>query len=94
MNDIQQVMRERYPGNTWADVARRDGPLPDVLSLQANPKQDLRDISFALIFVFVTMLSLNPISFVLIEYTNEFSSYKRLVRRCKNRILNFLIRFI
>lgn len=47
MNDIQQVMRERYPGNTWADVARRDGPLPDVLSLQANPEQNLRDISFA-----------------------------------------------
>ena len=47
MNEIQQIMRDRYPGNTWAEVARRDGPLPDVLARQANPDQDLRDISFA-----------------------------------------------
>ncbi len=47
MNDIQQIMRDRYPGNTWADVARRDGELPDVLALQANPEQDLSDIPFA-----------------------------------------------
>lgn len=47
MNDIQQVMRDHYPGRTWADVARRDGDLPDVLALQANPAQNLRDISFS-----------------------------------------------
>ena len=46
MNDIQQIMRQRYPGNTWADVARRDGELPDVLALQSNPEQNLRDIPF------------------------------------------------
>ncbi|MFA7587800.1 MAG: aromatic ring-hydroxylating dioxygenase subunit alpha, partial [Novosphingobium sp.] len=47
MNDIQQIMRDRYPGNTWADVARRDGELPEVLAAQSNPEQNLRDISFA-----------------------------------------------
>lgn len=46
MNDIQQLMRDRYPGRTWSDVARRDGDLPEVLALQANPPQDLRDIGF------------------------------------------------
>lgn len=46
MNDVQKIMRDRYPGNTWADVARRDGELPDVLAAQANPEQNLRDISF------------------------------------------------
>ncbi|RVQ67232.1 aromatic ring-hydroxylating dioxygenase subunit alpha [Croceicoccus ponticola] len=40
-------MRDRYPGNTWADVARRDGDLPDVLAIQSNPDQDLSDIGFA-----------------------------------------------
>ncbi|SLK02769.1 aromatic ring-hydroxylating oxygenase subunit alpha [Novosphingobium mathurense] len=47
MNDIQKIMRDRYPGNTWADVARRDGELPEVLAKQSNPKQNLRDIPFA-----------------------------------------------
>jgi len=47
MNEIQQLMRDRYPGKTWAEVASRDGPLPEVLALQANPAQDLRDITFA-----------------------------------------------
>ena len=46
MNDIQNLMRARYPGNTWADVARRDGELPDVLARQSNPDQNLRDIPF------------------------------------------------
>lgn len=47
MNDIQKIMRDRYPGNTWADVAKRDGELPEVLAKQSNPKQNLRDIPFA-----------------------------------------------
>ncbi|CDO35441.1 aromatic ring-hydroxylating dioxygenase subunit alpha [Novosphingobium sp. KN65.2] len=47
MNDIQKIMRDRYPGNTWADVARRDGELPEVLAKQSNPTQNLRDIPFA-----------------------------------------------
>jgi phenylpropionate dioxygenase-like ring-hydroxylating dioxygenase large terminal subunit len=47
MNEIQQMMRDRYPGRTWADVAQRDGALPEVLARQSNPAQDLRDISFA-----------------------------------------------
>lgn len=46
MHDIQQTMRNRYPGNTWADVASRDGALPEVLARQSNPEQDLRDIGF------------------------------------------------
>lgn len=46
MNDIQNLMRAHYPGNTWADVARRDGDLPDVLAQQSNPEQNLRDIPF------------------------------------------------
>lgn len=46
MNDIAQIMREHYPDQTWADVARRDGELPEVLARQANPAQDLRDIGF------------------------------------------------
>ncbi len=47
MSDMQQLMRGRYPGNTWADVAGRDGKLPPVLAQQRNPDQDLSDIPFA-----------------------------------------------
>lgn len=47
MTDVQQMMRDRYPGRTWADVAGRDGALPQVLAQQSNPPQDLRDIAFA-----------------------------------------------
>lgn len=47
MIDVQQLMKERYPGNTWADVASRDGTLPPVLAQQSNPAQDLGDIPFA-----------------------------------------------
>ena len=46
MIDVQQLMRERYPGNTWPDVAGRDGGLPPVLAEQSNPAQDLGDIPF------------------------------------------------
>ena len=46
MSDVQQLMRERYPDNTWADVAGRDGKLPPVLAEQCNPAQDLADIPF------------------------------------------------
>jgi phenylpropionate dioxygenase-like ring-hydroxylating dioxygenase large terminal subunit len=47
MNELQAMMRRQYPGQTWADVARRDGDLPPVLAQQSNPAQDLRDIPFA-----------------------------------------------
>ncbi|WP_299309050.1 aromatic ring-hydroxylating dioxygenase subunit alpha [uncultured Croceicoccus sp.] len=46
MTDVQALMRENYPGNTWADVAERDGRLPPVLAQQSNPAQDLSDIPF------------------------------------------------
>ncbi|MFA7439720.1 MAG: aromatic ring-hydroxylating dioxygenase subunit alpha [Sphingomonadaceae bacterium] len=46
MNEIQKIMRDRYPGQTWADIARRDGNLPEVLDRQSNPEQNLRDIPF------------------------------------------------
>ena len=46
MTDLQAQQRAHYPGNTWADVARRDGDLPPVLAAQANPPQNMRDIPF------------------------------------------------
>jgi phenylpropionate dioxygenase-like ring-hydroxylating dioxygenase large terminal subunit len=47
MTDLQAMMRQQYPGATWADIAKRDGAIPPVLAAQSNPDQDLRDIPFA-----------------------------------------------
>ncbi|HZV10564.1 MAG TPA: aromatic ring-hydroxylating dioxygenase subunit alpha, partial [Novosphingobium sp.] len=46
MTDVQAQQRARYPGNTWADIARRDGELPPVLARQSNPPQGTADIPF------------------------------------------------
>lgn len=46
MDDLQQLGRDHYPGNTWQDIASADGDVPPVLRQQSNPQQDLRDIPF------------------------------------------------
>jgi phenylpropionate dioxygenase-like ring-hydroxylating dioxygenase large terminal subunit len=46
MDDLQQLGRDHYPGNTWQDIAGADGELPPVLRQQVNPQQNLRDIPF------------------------------------------------
>jgi phenylpropionate dioxygenase-like ring-hydroxylating dioxygenase large terminal subunit len=46
MTDIQQLVKAHYPGNTWQDIARADGDIPDVLKAQSNPEQSTADVSF------------------------------------------------
>lgn len=46
MSDVQDLMKAHYPGNTWQDIARADGEIPDVLKAQSNPEQSTRDVSF------------------------------------------------
>lgn len=47
MTDIAQLQREHFPGRTYEDIARADGPIPPQLAERRNPPQSHTDIPFA-----------------------------------------------
>lgn len=43
MNDIVRTVRSQFPGNNYADIARKDGEVPGWLLAESNPPaNDLR----------------------------------------------------
>lgn len=47
MTDIAQLQREQFPGRTYEDIARADGPIPPQLAERRNPPQSQADIPFS-----------------------------------------------